>query len=96
MSPLPQRMANRWAQREMLPPGKGRLYWHALFQGHPEVSALVQEAHTRLAGIPNLDLTPQAFIHLTIPITGYSHEITADQVTAMANEAAICLRRRLL
>lgn len=91
MSPLPQRMANRWARREMLPPGKGRLYWHVLFHGRPEVSALVHEAHTRLAGIPNLDLTPQAFIHLTVLIAGYSHEIAEDQVTAMANEAAVLL-----
>lgn len=91
MSPLPQRMSNRWARREMLPPGKGRLYWHVLFQDHPEVSALLQEAHTRLAGIPNLDLTPQAFIHLTVLIAGYSHEITEDQIIAMANEAAILL-----
>lgn len=75
----------------MLPPGKGRLYWHVLLQDDPEVSALVQEAHSRLAGIPNLDLTPQAFIHLTVLIAGHSHEITEDQVAAMANEAAILL-----
>jgi 2'-5' RNA ligase len=91
VSPLPERMADRWAEREMLPPGKGMLYWHVLFHDHPEVRAAVHEAHNRLAGIPGLKLVPHEWIHLTTLIAGYSHEISDAQMSVMIAEA----RRRL-
>lgn len=93
MSPLPERMTNRWAKRKMLPPGKGQLYWHVLFRDDHQVRAMVQDAHERLAGLPGLDLVPHEFIHLTTLIAGFSHEITEDQIDLMAREAAALLAR---
>ncbi|MFI6501035.1 2'-5' RNA ligase family protein [Nonomuraea typhae] len=89
MSSLPTRMVNRWERRRplMLPPGQGLLYWHVLLGDDPDAVAIVLDAHARLAGLPGLDLVPHRFIHLTVLIAGYSHEITGDQVYEMAVEA---------
>jgi 2'-5' RNA ligase len=88
-------MVNRWAKRQslMLPPGQGRLYWHVLLGDDEAVRAIVREAHDRLAGLPGLDLVPPRFIHLTIFIAGYAHEITDHQVDVMAEEATRQLAR---
>jgi 2'-5' RNA ligase len=95
VSPLPTRMANRWERRQafMLPPGQGQLYWHVLLGDDPDARAIVKQAHERLAGLTGLDLVPQRFIHLTMLIAGYSHEITGHQVDLMAEEATRQLAR---
>lgn len=77
----------------MLPPGQGRLYWHVLLGGDPAARSIVQEAHDRLAGLAGLDFVPHEFIHLTVLIAGYSHEITDHQVSVMAAEAQRRLAR---
>ncbi|WP_182885585.1 2'-5' RNA ligase family protein [Microbispora sp. H10885] len=87
MSPLPKLMADRWGRREMLPPGKGRIYWHVLFRDHPEVRAIVSEAHRRLAGIDGLDLVPYEWLHLTTLVVGLTDEITDVQLTTLVAEA---------
>lgn len=93
MSPLPERMVNRWEKRQMLPPGQGQLYWHVLLKAHPEVCAVVREAHERLEGLPGLDLVAPEFLHLTTFIAGFSHEITSDQMDVMVQEAGRLLAR---
>ncbi|WP_239089967.1 2'-5' RNA ligase family protein [Sphaerimonospora thailandensis] len=84
---MPELMADRWAKREMLPPGQGRIYWHILLEDHPEVRAMASTAHERLAGIPGLDLTPHRWLHLTVLIAGLTNEISDEQMTAMVTEA---------
>ncbi|MBP2705975.1 2'-5' RNA ligase family protein [Microbispora sp. RL4-1S] len=87
MSPLPQFMADRWGRREMLPRGKGRIYWHVLFRDHPQVQAMVSEAHRRLAGVEGLDPVPYEWLHLTTLVVGLTDEITQEQLTALIGEA---------
>ncbi|WP_169982880.1 2'-5' RNA ligase family protein [Microbispora sp. H10836] len=91
MSPLPNFMADRWGRREMLPPGKGRIYWHVLFRAHPEVRAIASEAHRRLDGISGLDPVPYEWLHLTILVVGLTDEIPEEQISALIAEA----RKRL-
>ena len=88
MSPLPQQMADRWRGRPTLAPGRGHLYWHVLLGDHPQVRALVREAHRRLADLPGLDLTPQRWLHMTTLIAGLADEISAVQIDAMVTEAS--------
>ncbi|MEU7936639.1 2'-5' RNA ligase family protein [Microbispora bryophytorum] len=91
MSPLPKFMADRWGRREMLPPGKGRIYWHVLFRDHPQVRAIASEAHRRLAGIGGLDPVPYEWLHLTTLVVGLTDDVTEEQLTALIAEA----RKRL-
>ncbi|MEU0485796.1 2'-5' RNA ligase family protein [Streptosporangium sp. NPDC006013] len=86
-------MVNRWEKRQMLPSGQGQLYWHVLLREHPEVCAVVREAHERLKGLPGLDLVAPEFLHLTTLIAGFSHEITGDQMDVMVQEAGKLLAK---
>ncbi|WP_204287589.1 2'-5' RNA ligase family protein [Microbispora amethystogenes] len=71
----------------MLPPGKGRIYWHVLFRDNPQVRVIVSEAHRRLAGIDGLDLVPYEWLHLTTLVVGLTDEITDGQLTSLVAEA---------
>jgi len=66
-------------------------HWHLLFHDQPAVQDLAKEAQRRLAGIPNLDLVPSQWLHLTTLVVGFADEVSADQVAAMTAGA----RRRL-
>jgi 2'-5' RNA ligase len=76
----------------MLPPGRGRLYWHVLLGDDPEVRGLASEAQRRLAGIAGLDMTPQRWLHMTVLVVGLSDEVASSQIDAMVSEAARLLR----
>ncbi|WP_328855693.1 2'-5' RNA ligase family protein [Microbispora hainanensis] len=91
MSPLPKFMADRWGRREMLPSGKGRIYWHVLFRDDPQVRAIASEARRRLAGIGGLDPVPYEWLHLTTLVVGLTDEVTEEQLAALIAEA----RKRL-
>jgi 2'-5' RNA ligase len=67
--------------------------WFMLLGDHPEVAELVSTAQARLAGLPGLDLVPPEWLHMTTLIAGFSDEITADQVDAMADHARRLLAR---
>jgi 2'-5' RNA ligase len=67
--------------------------WFMLLGDHPEVAELVRTAQDRLAGLRGLDLVPPEWLHMTTLIAGFSDEITADQVNAMADHARRLLAR---
>lgn len=87
MSPLPEQMVDRWQGRPMLPPGRGRLYWHVLLGDHPQVRALAADAYGRLAGGAGLHWVPHRWLHLTTLIAGLADDIPAGQIDAMVTEA---------
>lgn len=84
-------MVERWNRKPVLPPGKGRLYWHVLLGNHSRVRSLATESRRRLAACTGLVPTPHRWLHLTILNVGLADEVTASQREAMVAEA-----RRLL
>ncbi len=91
MSPFPVQMEDHWSPQPGADPARTQLMWFMLLGDHLEVAELVRIAQTRLAGLRGLDLVPREWLHMTTLIAGFSDEITADQVDAMADHA-----RRLL
>ncbi len=91
MSPLPTWMADHWWQRPGRLPGRLQYHWHLLFHDQPAVRHLAEQAQRRLAGLPNLDLVPSQWLHLTILVVGFADEVSATQVATMTAQA-----RRLL
>jgi 2'-5' RNA ligase len=67
--------------------------WFMLFGEHPQAAGLAHAGQARLAGLPGLDLVPQEWLHITTLIAGFSDEIAADQVDAMADHARRLLAR---
>jgi 2'-5' RNA ligase len=88
MSPIPDRMIDRWENRVDQAPGEDRIYWHMLVGEHPQVAALAQTAQERLAGFSGLHMTPLKWLHITALIAGSASDITGSQLDQMADSAA--------
>lgn len=88
MSPLPAEFTHRWRNRAEPAPGEGLVYWHMLVGEHPEVAAIAQEVHERLAPFSGLHLTPLRWLHMTTLIAGPSDQISAGDIQDMAESAS--------
>jgi 2'-5' RNA ligase len=86
-------MEDHWARQPGADPARTQLMWFMLLGDNPEVTELVRTAQDRLAGLPGLDLVPPEWLHMTTLIAGFSDEITAGQVDAMADHARRHLAR---
>jgi 2'-5' RNA ligase len=86
-------MEDHWSPQPDVDPARTQLMWFMLLGDHPEVAELVHTAQARLAGLPGLDLVPREWLHMTTLIAGFSDEITAGQVDAMADHARRHLAR---
>lgn len=83
MSPLPTQMADHWSQR----PSRMIYHWHILFHDQPEIQALASMVQRRLEGLPNLDIVPSAWLHLTTLVVGFADEVSQEQVGLMITDA---------
>jgi 2'-5' RNA ligase len=86
-------MEDHWLPQPGADPARTQLMWFMLLGDHLEVAELVRTAQARLAGLPGLDLIPREWLHMTTLIAGFSDELTADQVDAMADHARRLLAR---
>jgi 2'-5' RNA ligase len=89
--PLPTQMADHWWRRPGRVPGRMLYHWHMLFHDQPEVQRLARLGQRKLDGLPELDMVPIDWLHLTMLIAGFADEVTDDQVTAMTAEARASL-----
>src|SRR5438309_9560950 len=80
-------MVERWHRKPMLPPGKGRLYWHVLLGNDSRVRSLARESQQRLANCKGLVSTPDRWLHMTVLNVGLTDQITASQREVMIREA---------
>lgn len=85
--PLPTQMADHWWQRPGRVPGRMLYHWHMLFHDQPEVQRLARMAQRKLDGLPNLEMVPIPWLHLTTLIAGFEDEVSEDQVAAMTADA---------
>jgi 2'-5' RNA ligase len=86
-------MEDHWSPQPGVDPARTQLMWFMLLGDNPDVAELVRTAQDRLAGLPGLDLVPPEWLHMTTLIAGFSDEITAGQVDAMADHARRLLAR---
>jgi 2'-5' RNA ligase len=84
-------MANRWESRAEPRPGQGKLYWHILFKGHPQVQAIASIGQEKLSGFPGLHFTPRQWLHITTFVPGLVTDFTSSGIVDMVDHA-----RRLL
>jgi 2'-5' RNA ligase len=87
MSPLPTRLANHWWQRPGRRPGRAQYHWHVLFHDQPKVHELAALAQRKLAGLPELDLVPLQWLHLTTLVVGFADEVRDSSVDVMTATA---------
>jgi 2'-5' RNA ligase len=87
VNPLPTQMRDRWQNRAEPAPGHGTLYWHMLFNEHPQVRATVREAQRLLSRFGGFHMTPEKWLHITTLIAGSTDDISADHMKVMLAEA---------
>jgi 2'-5' RNA ligase len=76
-------MADHWWWRPGWQPGRRMYTWHFTFDGQPAVHDLAAAYQARLAGLPDLDMIPARWLHLTTQGVGFTDEVTDDEVAAI-------------
>jgi hypothetical protein len=61
--------------------------FHVTFGALPQIPAFAAQVHERLRGIDGLDLVPGRWLHLTTQDVGFTDEVPAAEITAVAAEA---------
>lgn len=88
MSPLPEKMINRWRDgRGAADPRHGALYWHVLMGGSPQLRGLARTAQARISKFSGLHMTPLQWLHLTVLIAGPADQFTDDARNEMLTVA---------
>lgn len=93
MSAFPTELIDRWQRRSEPAPDQGKLYWHVLFRGDPQVRTIVSTARERLSGFRGLHMTPQQWLHVTILTVGATENRTSSEIERLLAEAQAKLRR---
>src|SRR2546430_13412931 len=93
MSPLPDRLIDRWQNRAEITPDHGVVYWHILLGDQPDVRELARSAQDRLLRFPGLHMTPPQWLHITTLIAGGTDEVGPAEMSLMLAEAATRLSR---
>ena len=83
----PERMADHWWRRPGWRPGQRMYTWHFTFDGQDGVQALAARYRQRLAALPDLDLVPGRWLHLTTQGLAFTDEISDDEVSAVVSAA---------
>jgi 2'-5' RNA ligase len=93
MSPFPDRMRDRWADRHETAADRGMVYWHVLLHSYPEALAAATEAQEILAHFDGFHLTPLKWLHMTTLVAGTTDEVARTQMSVMVAEARRQLRQ---
>ena len=78
-------MADHWWWRPGWRPGRRQYTWHVTFAEAPAVRALAAAVRERLAGLPGMDLVPGEWLHLTTQAIGFTDEVSAGELAAIAD-----------
>ncbi|HEX7661702.1 MAG TPA: 2'-5' RNA ligase family protein [Pseudonocardiaceae bacterium] len=76
-------MANHWRWKRGWQPGRSSYAWHITFAGQQRVADLAAECAAALAGLPDLDIVPSRWLHLTMQKVGFTDEVCRDDLDAI-------------
>ena len=85
------RTVNHWWWRPGWREGRTFYTWHLTFDDQPAVHHLAATYRKALGSVPNLDLVPDRWLHLTMQGVGFTDEVQAGDVAAIVQE----VRQRL-
>ena len=87
MSPLPERLRDRWANRIEPADDTGAVYWHVLIGADPVARAAAADVRLGLQNRRGLHLTPLEWLHMTLFVVGYTDSIDSEQLVHAIHEA---------
>lgn len=88
MSPLPNYLVNRWADRSEPASGEEVLYWHILLGDSPAVQDIAALGQSKLASFPGLHFTPRRWLHMTVLAAGPVENFGSTGIESMTGTAA--------
>jgi len=83
----PDRMTDRWRHRPELSEVHGTVYWHLLIDQAAPVRETVATAQSTLSAFPDLHLTPDRWLHITIFPIGSRGDVSAEQLADLIGQA---------
>ncbi|MEZ0094545.1 2'-5' RNA ligase [Streptacidiphilus sp. EB129] len=83
----PQSMADHWWWRPGWSPGRRFLTWHLTFDGQDQVHRLAADWRGYLGRLPDLDLIPDRWLHLTMQGLGFVDEVKPEELDAIVEIA---------
>jgi hypothetical protein len=84
MSPLPERLTDRWREgRGSADPGHGALWWVVLLGSDPQLRMAAQAAQSRISEFTGLHMTPRRWLHLTVLTAGPEDQISPQDRSEM-------------
>lgn len=90
-SSSPTRMRDHWWWRPGWHAGRCMYTWHVTFDDQPRLHNLVSSYQAALAPLPDLDLIPARWLHLTMQGIAFTDEVTPPEIADIAEAA----RKRL-
>lgn len=79
------RMRSHWWPRPGWAPGRLIYTWHITFDGAEELHRLAADYQRQLAPLPELNLVPREWLHLTVQGVGYTDEVALDRLQAVTD-----------
>lgn len=78
-----RRISNHWYPRAGWRPGRLFDTWHVLFDDVPEVRELAARCRDALRSLPNLNMVPDEWLHMTVQGVGWSDKLTDAQLRSV-------------
>jgi hypothetical protein len=83
---------NHWRWRPGWPAGRHVCACHLILDDQPRLRELIRHYQDALAHLPNLDLIPPRWLHLTMQRIGFADEISPGELAAVTGRIADRLR----
>lgn len=81
-------LRSHWWPRPGWRPGRLVYTWHLTFGDAADFHRLAREYQSQLAALPDLNLVPIEWLHLTVQGVGYTDEVSPDHLLTVADSVA--------
>ncbi len=86
------KVSNHWGWRPGWRSGRHFYACHFTLNDQPQLRTLVRQYQDAMAHLPNLDLIPSRWLHVTMQGIGFTDEISTDDLVAVTSRLRECLR----
>lgn len=83
-TPIPPAVRNHWWWRPGWRTGRHYYACHLTLDDQPQLRELVDRYQQAIADLPDLDLIPAEWLHITMQGIGFTDEISADELHSLA------------
>jgi 2'-5' RNA ligase len=90
--PRTRSLRNHWTWRPDWHTDRPCLWWYLTFEDQPGLAAALRDVRAALHRMPEIDVIPPQWLHLTLSEAGFPDEVTEDRVRVVVSAVAGALR----